>query len=111
MASERNHKGFISVQRCAGNHAFVFPHTACPTCGEALRRVLVAPAARLVAFTTVRVGPADGPFRLGIAELDTGPKTLCLLDDDLVGKDGEEVVLRFENGLYHAGRAAPARGE
>ena len=88
----------IEVYTCPNGHAFFVTDDACPKCGEPLETTTAEPIARLISHTTVRVNPTGRPFVLGIAEIDNGAKTLCIVEGEL----SDLVVLRKHDGLYHA---------
>lgn len=91
----------LTIHVCRDGHAFLHACSECPVCGRVASKTEICPRARLVALTTVRVTPSGGPFRLGLAETSGGAKTLCIVDNDVGGDDGD-VTLYVEGGLYHA---------
>ena len=88
----------IAIYVCENGHAFVVEHDTCPDCGASLARRSDAPSARLVTHTVVRVNPSGEPFRLGLAETASGARTLCIVDDDVSGDEGE---LYARDGRFH----------
>lgn len=91
-------KGAVTIHVCPDRHAFFVAHDACPRCDAPLAAAEAAPDARLVAHTTVHVGPHDEPFVLGVAEVAAGARTLCIVE----GAVTERVVLSLRDGLYYA---------
>jgi hypothetical protein len=73
-------------------------------CGLDLTVQRSAPEGVIVSQTVVRVNPAGRPFRLGLAEVSTGARTLCLIAEDVSEEDLAPVRLVRRGGLYHAER-------
>ena len=94
----------LSAFRCASGHMVFAPQEHCPHCGGALREAHASARATLIACTTVRVGPVEGPFRLGLARNAEGGTTLCRIDDDVDDAEGTPVVLEDRDGILHARR-------
>ena len=90
----------LTIHRCGEGHAFFHPHGQCPVCGSATQTEQSGATATIIAHTTVRVTPNGQQFRLGLAENDSGAKTLCIIDDGVDVDDGD-VIVYFEDGLYH----------
>ncbi len=101
MIGERDRDRRLTIYRCSGGHSFLYPHTACPMCGNATREFESSSHARLVTYTTVRVTPTGQQLQLGLAQTEDGAKTLCIIDEDVEG-DCVDVTLYLENDLYHA---------
>ena len=94
----------LDAWRCDAGHLQLHAAAACPSCGRPLRRARVAPAARLIATTTVRVNPGGRPFVLGIAVTKCGrARTLCVVDTVIRGNGRDAVRLRNEGGVIVAG--------
>ncbi len=96
----------VKIHRCENSHAFFYPHETCPFCGALTSAADTRPSAILLCHTTVRVSPAGSPFKLGIARVECGAQTLCIVDDDGESEigPGSEVTLAERDGLYHATR-------
>lgn len=92
----------LTLNRCGGGHVFFFPHATCPACGAPLAPAESPPDAVLVSRTTVRVGPSGAPFVLGLARVECGAQTLCIVDGDPGGEATAEVVIEKRDGLYRA---------
>ncbi len=92
----------LTVHRCENSHAFFHPHETCPICARRLIAVDVPPDARLVSHTVVRVSPAGSPFALGLARLECGAQTLCIIDGAADAAPPHEVVITKRGPLYHA---------
>jgi uncharacterized OB-fold protein len=88
--------------RCAGGHVCFYPHERCPECDLDLAELRQPAAAWIVSQTTVRVNPTGLAFRLGIARVACGAKTLCLIEDGVPPQDNVPVTLENRDGLYHA---------
>ena len=97
----RGNDAKLTIHRCGEGHAFFHPHDQCPVCGGATHTEQVDAAATIISHTTVRVTPGGQQFRLGLAENDSGAKTLCIIDDGVDVDDGD-VIVYLEDGLYHA---------
>jgi hypothetical protein len=75
-----------------------------------LQPVRVAPGARLIAHTTVRVNPAGRPFVLGLAVTRCGrARTLCVVEGEIRGNGRDAVRLCNERGVIVA-RGLSVRG-
>jgi uncharacterized OB-fold protein len=98
-------KHTLVLYRCPTGHEYVWRHTRCPECGLELVAGPVDAEGVIVCQTVVRVNPRGRPFRLGLAELPTGARTLCLLADDVSTENGAPVRLSLIGDLYHAERA------
>jgi uncharacterized OB-fold protein len=92
----------LIVYQCATGHAFFYHHDICPTCGNTLRETQTSPDAWLVSSTTIRVNPTGNPLCLGLARVENGAKTLCIIEDQI--GDQTPVVIYVKDGLYHARR-------
>jgi hypothetical protein len=68
------------------------------------------PAAILLAHTKVRVNPSGKSLALGIAEIDGGAKTLCILDEGVPSTGEKRVILRRRGDLFYAGREGDEPG-
>ncbi|UCG52264.1 MAG: hypothetical protein JSW58_01535 [Candidatus Latescibacterota bacterium] len=90
----------LTVFQCPTGHAFFYPHDVCPLCGTSLRETKSSPDAWLVSSTTVRVNPTGAPYLLGLAQVENGAKTLCIIDEPI--GDETPVVIYVKDGLYHA---------
>jgi uncharacterized OB-fold protein len=92
----------VTLYRCEKSHAFFHPHDACPQCGSPLGEFVESARAVMISQTRVRVNPTGAPYRLGIAEVECGARTLCLIDDGVPPTDGVSVILTRKKNLYHA---------
>lgn len=95
----------ITIHRCAGGHEFFHAYDHCPDCGAPLDRADIDDTAELVVETTVRVNPGGLPFRLGVARVFSGARTLCIIEEDAPTGSGATVRLRRVDGVYRAGTA------
>ena len=95
-------EGTLRIYICEAKHAFFCAHTQCPVCGRPLTQVTHSNEAVLTSQTVVRVTPTGRPFRLGIAKVACGAKTLCLVDLALPRDDYTPVALELRDDLYHA---------
>lgn len=96
-------RGGLDAWRCARGHLHLHGGPVCPACGAPLRAARVAPDARVVAFTTVRVAPGGSPFVLGIAQTRCGrARTLCVVATPLRGSGHDAVRLSNEDGVIVA---------
>lgn len=102
--NSRSGNGELTIHRCGEGHAFFYPHGQCPVCGAATHTAARGPAATIISHTIVRVSPSGQAFRLGLAEISCGAKTLCIIDDgvELNAIDTGGVLLYLTDGLYHA---------
>jgi uncharacterized OB-fold protein len=89
----------IRIYVCKNRHTSFENRDACATCATPLEAFSADPEAALISHTTVRVNPTGEPFVLGMAEIASGAKTLCVVE----GEIGERVVLYRRDGLYYAG--------
>lgn len=96
----------IPLYECPNGHSFLHGRDLCPDCGKKLAETRTSASARLIACTVVRVKPGEGPLVLGIAETETGAKTLCVVEEQPV-KDGDGVTLLWKDGIYHAASRSP----
>jgi uncharacterized OB-fold protein len=96
----------IQLYKCSNGHAFLHRRDLCPDCGKKLVETRTSARARLITHTVVRVKPGEGPLMLGIAETETGAKTLCVVEERPV-KDGDGVTLVWKAGIYHAAFRSP----
>jgi uncharacterized OB-fold protein len=94
----------LRIYTCNSGHAFFVAHSHCPTCQCPLTESDVDNEAVLTSQTTVRVTPSGQPFRLGLARIQCGAKTLCLVGPDVPSDDDAPIVLALRDGLYHATR-------
>ncbi|MFQ5512170.1 MAG: hypothetical protein ACE5EO_10005 [Candidatus Krumholzibacteriia bacterium] len=101
----------LDLYRCGAGHAFFSRHATCPVCTRAVAPFTDSARATLVGQTTVRVNPGGEPFRLGLAAVACGAQTLCIIDAAVGDGDGQHVMLREENGLYHASDGAGSAAE
>jgi uncharacterized OB-fold protein len=99
----------LSGWACRRGHAFLHAHPSCPDCGERLIATPIAPEARLLAVTRVRVGPIDGPFDLAVAVTRAGARTLCRVETDVRRSGYDAVVLTRRGDLFVARRRALPR--
>ena len=86
---------------CDNLHAFFFSHDICPLCGTPLHPIQSSPEAVLISHTIVRVSPTGSPFKLGLARVENGAQTLCIIDDDAESRTRDVTVYK-KDGLYHA---------
>ncbi len=93
---------------CRRGHAFLHVHPACPDCGDRLLATPLAPQARLLAVTRVRVGPVDGPFDLAVAVTRAGARTLCRVETG-VRRSGHDAVVLTRRGNEFVARRRPPR--
>jgi len=100
--SENKHEqgAQVTIYQCDSGHGFCYPHGSCPVCSGATHQAEVDAVATVVSHTLVRVTPSGPRFRLGLAELRCGAKTLCIIDDG-VDVDNGQAILYFQDGLYH----------
>jgi uncharacterized OB-fold protein len=91
----------ITVVRCSNGHAFFEVYERCPRCGGRMEPITAGDAATLVSVTTVRVNPAGRPFRLGLAEVECGARTLCIVEDKHADI-GSTVRLQLVDGRWSA---------
>jgi len=92
----------LTLFKCGNSHTFFYPHNVCPECGNELIEIKSPNDAVLVSRTTVRVSPTGSPFELGLARVESGAKTLCIIEEGYGDTDTDEVVLFKKNGLFHA---------
>jgi uncharacterized OB-fold protein len=87
---------------CHSGHVYFVRHALCPKCQLELVENHQPAAAVIVSQTTVRVNPTGTPFRLGVAEVGSGAKTLCVIEESVPHGDGVPVTLARRGDLYHA---------
>jgi uncharacterized OB-fold protein len=92
----------LLLYRCPSGHAYFVKHARCPECDLELAESRQPPAAVIVSQTTVRVNPTGAPFRLGVAEVQSGAKTLCVIRETVPEGDLVSVTLERRGDLYHA---------
>jgi len=92
----------ISVLECPTGHAYVYAHERCPACEQKLTAVSRAARCVLISHTTVRVNPEGAPVSLGVARLEGGAKTLCILEGEAPDGLDEPVRLYRKDGLFYA---------
>ena len=92
----------VTLHECENSHVFFFPHESCPRCSAPLVRIESPPDAVIVSHTTVRVGPADAPFGLGLVRVARGAQTLCIMDGDFQNRGAREVLIEKRGGLFYA---------
>jgi uncharacterized OB-fold protein len=92
----------LTVHRCENFHAYFHAHESCPICALRLIAVDVPPDALLVSHTVVRVSPSGIPFALGLARLECGAQTLCIIDGEADAAPPRDVVITKRGPLYHA---------
>ncbi|UCH85333.1 MAG: hypothetical protein JSW50_06495 [Candidatus Latescibacterota bacterium] len=90
----------VTVYQCNGGHAFFYPANSCPICGGVTHKTTADAKATLVSYTTVRVTPSGPRFRLGLAQIECGAKTLCIIDVGVNLENGTGLVY-VKDGLYH----------
>jgi uncharacterized OB-fold protein len=100
-SKKTNNPRIITAFRCDNGHAFLYPHSDCPVCRCSVRAAECNGAATLVSHTIVRVSPSGRQLRLGLAEIENGAKTLCIIDDT-VDTNTAEIDVYLEDGLYRA---------
>ena len=100
----------LAAWRCHRGHVHLHVAARCPACGGRLQSVRVAPGARLIALTTVRVNPSGRPFVLGLAVTRCGrARTLCVVEGEIRGNGRDAVRLCNERGVIVA-RGLSVRG-
>ncbi len=87
---------------CPSGHAYFVRHAQCPECQLELAENRQPAAAVIISQTIVRVNPTGTPFRLGVAEVGSGAKTLCVVEESVPHGDGVSVTLVRRGDLYHA---------
>jgi uncharacterized OB-fold protein len=100
--NSRENTSNVILYRCEKRHPFFHRHDACPHCGLPLVEFAENARAVVISQTRVRVNPTGTPYRLGIAEVECGARTLCLIDGDVPPADGVSVTLARKKNLYHA---------
>ena len=94
----------LTLFGCQGSHTFFYPHDNCPVCGAPLQPIQSPSDAALVSHTTVRVSPAGSPFKLGLARVESGAQTLCIIEGDTDEAGINDVFVYKKDGLYYARR-------
>ncbi len=89
----------IRIYGCKAGHACFTSGAGCPACGGTLTERAEPAQATLITQTIVRVNPSGEPFGLGLAETQSGARTLCLLDEGIATTN---VVLYVHDGRYRA---------
>jgi len=92
----------LLLYSCPSGHAYFIRHAHCPECRLELAESRQPSTAVIVSQTTVRVNPAGPPFRLGVAKVESGAKTLCVIDETVPDGDLVSVTLERRGDLYHA---------
>ena len=95
----------LVLYACASGHVYFFRHDRCQECQRDLVEHSHEPHAVLVTQTTVRVSPTGSEFRLGIAEVDSRVRTLCIVEKDVTRREPVGVVLDYRDGIYYAKKA------
>lgn len=91
----------IQIVRCKNKHVFFYPHDKCPICSNPLEGLSVDATATLVQQTVVYVNPSGAPFRLGLAMIECGARTLCRIDERVGNGTNELVRIERIDGIYH----------
>jgi len=71
-------------------------------CGAKIESFGAPPQGALVSHTTVWVNPTGTPFKLGLARVECGAQTLCIVDGEIGSDPDEAIVLVAKGGVYHA---------
>jgi len=98
----------IDALACACGALVLHARPECPACEGRLFPARVAARATLVASTVVRVNPTGTPYRLGVARVAGGARTLCVVEGAVRGNGRDRVRLERRDGRVYA-RAARAR--
>jgi hypothetical protein len=107
---KRGESTHLAAWRCQRGHVHLHGAVSCPDCGSSLQAARVAPDARIIATTTVRVNPSGRPFVLGLAVTRCGhARTLCVVETEIRGNGRDPVWLCNEAGVMVA-RARRVRG-
>lgn len=92
----------VVLFKCDNSHTFFHRHEVCPVCKAPLESIECPPVATLVTHTTVRIGPNGSPFKLGLARVESGAQTLCIIEGDADEVGVNEVVVYKKDDLYYA---------
>ncbi len=78
----------IALQTCpAGDGPWALPRDRCPTCGAAFETLQASGRGRLFASTLVTRAPDETfralvPYRIGLVDLDEGPRLMAHIDGE-----------------------------